>query len=302
MITLLTGENSFEIDRELQRIIKGFSGTAERVETDQLEVSRLPDLFQGGSLFASERLVIIKGLSDNKPVWASLVDWLAKIPNEIHIVFVEPKPDKRTATYKKLAAAATLKDYKPFSDRDTGMAEKWAVEEAARQGFALTKQAAQQLVTRVGVGQWALFHALHKLAVVDPITEATITEVIDASPTENVFGLFEAALRGDIKKVKAMIDILQVSEDPFMVFGLLSGQAFQLAALAVANQPAADVAKDIGAHPFVLSKLAPSAKKLGRPGARRIIAIMAEVDDAIKTSTDSPWLLLERALVKIAAL
>ena len=105
----------------------------------------------------------------------------------------------------------------------------------------------------------------------------------------------------DAAKVKAMLETLELGEDPFRLFGLLAGQAFQLAALAVSEKPDGEVAKDFGAHPFALSKLAPHAKKLGRAGARQVVAAFAEADEAMKTGGE-PWLLTERALVKVAQL
>ena len=100
MITLLIGENSFEIQRALDDIIADFDGNVEKIEGSELQVSQLPDIFMGGSLFADKRLVVIRNLSENKSVWPVLGDWTDKISDDIHVVLVDAKPDKRTSTYK----------------------------------------------------------------------------------------------------------------------------------------------------------------------------------------------------------
>jgi DNA polymerase-3 subunit delta len=256
----------------------------------------------GATLFASKRLVIIKNLSENKSVWNDFTDWLPRISDDVQVVLVEAKPDKRTKTYKELQKAATIKESTLWSDRDTTKAEQWVTNEATRLGFSLDKKSAHKLIERVGVDQWLLAQALEKLAVVDTVTPEVIEDLIEANPLENVFMLFESALKSDAPKIKKMLTTLEVTEDAYRLLGLLSGQAVQLAVLAISDKPSAEVAKDMGVHPYALSKLAPAAKKLGRSGAKKVIAAFAEADTAAKTSAADPWLLVERALIKVACL
>lgn len=302
MITLLTGENSFEIERALRKIIASFNGTAERIDGSTLDIKQIPDLLMGATLFADKRLVIIKNLSENSSVWADFGDWIARVSDDISLILVEPKPDKRTKTYKALLKVADTKEFPVWGERDTMKAETWVVSEAKTLGFTLDKRNAAILVARVGVDQWALYQALEKLAVAGDITPAVIENLIDANPTENVFHLFDAALSGNTVKVRQMVGTLELGEDPYRLFGLLSGQAFQLAALVAADKPSSDVAKDIGVHPFALSKLAPYTKKIGIKEIRKIVAAFAEADAGMKTSAFEPWLLIERALMKVAAI
>jgi DNA polymerase III delta subunit len=300
MITLLFGENNFEITRALQQIAASFDGREERVDGTELELKQLPDLLMGATLFAEKRLVIIKNVSENKNVWDALPDWLERVSDDIHLVFVEAKPDKRSRTYKALQKKAEVTEFTPWNERDIAKAEQWTVQEAKQLGFDLDKKSAHTIAMRVGVDQWKLHYALQKLAVVPTVTPEVVEELIEASPTENVFNLLDAALKGDIARVKHMLETLEMTEDPYRLFGLLATQVFQLAVLSVAEAPANEVAKDFGAHPFALSKLTDHVKKLGKSGVRKVAAAMAEADTSLKTSAANPWLLIERALIKIS--
>lgn len=302
MITLLTGENSFELKRALDDVVSVFDGHPEKFDGTQLDISLLPDLLASATLFADKRLIIIHGLSENKVLWDALTDWLPRVSVDTHLVLIEPKPDKRTRTFKELKSGAVVKEFHAWSDRDVVAAETWAMAEAKRQDFVLDKKSAHTLVERAGVDQWSLYHAIEKLAVLDTVTTDAISSIIEAAPTENVFNLLDAALRGDRRKVVQMIDTLQRIQDPYVTFGLLSSQVFQLALLTVSEKPPAQVATDIGAHPYAVGKLSTHAKKLGRTGARKLATIFAEVDTALKSSTVEPWLLIERALIKTASL
>ena len=298
MITILTGENSFAITHELQEIARSFDGTAERFDGSELELRQLPDLLMGVSLFSEKRLVIIRGLSQNKAVWDVFGDWLDKVSDDINLVLVEPKLDKRTRTYKELQKVADIREHKAWTLRDIKLAEKWV--EGRAEGV-LSSQLASFLVARVGVDQWQLSHALDKLSMLDTVTEDTIREVIEAQPSENIFELFETALKGQPARVQEMIETLSLSEDPYQLFGLLSGQAFQLAVIAAARDND-DVGRDLGIHPFVLSRLTRYAKQRGSAGASEIVAAFAAADDAMKTSSIDPWLAIERALLRVASL
>lgn len=301
MITVLTGENSFEIDRALRRIVADFDGEVERIDGAELEARQLPDLLMGATLFADKRLVVVKGVADNKAVWGALGDWLARVSGDIHLVLVDAKPDKRTKTYKDIKTLADIREFGAWSERDLAKAEAWVAHEAGEANIVLDKKSIQALVYRVGPDQWQLHHALQKLAVLEEVTPAVIEDTVEASPSENVFNLLDAALNGDAVKAARMVKVLEHTDDPYMVFGLLSSQAFQLAALAVSDKADNVVAKDIGAHPFALSKLAPHAARLGRGGARRIIEVFAEADDRMKSSSAGPWVIIDQALAKIAA-
>lgn len=301
MITVLTGDNSFEIERALSARMAAFDGAAEKLDGSTLELKQLPDLLMGGTLFASSRLVVIRGLAENKSLWTDFSDWLGRVSDDVRLVLVEAKLDKRTKTYKELKAAADVQEYVAWTERDGAKAEQWVAAEAQTQGLSLDRKSVQLLVSRVGADQWGLYHALQKLSVLEAVTPQVIEEVIELSPTENVFNLFEAALRGNGVQVQTMVATLALHEDPYRLFGLLSGQAFQLAALSVADSDA-NVAKDVGAHPFALSKLAPYAKKYGQTGGKKVIAAFAEADSGMKNSVGEPWLLIERALMKIAQL
>jgi DNA polymerase III delta subunit len=302
VITLLTGENSFENEHVLRDIVSSFDGAVERVDGTELDIKQLPDLLMGISLFANRRLVVIKNLSENKPLWSQFGDWIGRISPDIHLVLVESKPDKRTITYKNLQKEAQIHESKLWTDRDTVAAEQWLMAEAKRLGFELDKKCAQFLVRRVGVDQWLLSQALEKLSVVEGVSPEIIEEIIEPNPTENVFMLFESALKGDAAKVKWMLGTLETTEDAYRLLGLLSGQAVQLAVLTLSDTPSAEVAKDMGVHPYALSKLAPASQKLGRSGAKKIVAAFAEADEAAKSSAADPWLLVERALIKVACL
>lgn len=301
MIYCFVGENSFEISQAVRKLTADFEGTVERFEGGELSLGQLPDLLMGTSLFSDKRLVIIENLSDNKTIWEQFDDWAKRVSDDVTLVLVEAKPDKRTKVYKALQNIAHVQEFKAWSDWDGHRAEAWATEEAKRQKVALTPSLVRKLVERTGPDQWRLFHALEKLAVLDTVTPDIIDQVVEPSRTENVFALYETALKGDHTRLAAMLETLRRSEEPYRVFGLLTSQLLQTLALASTDAPADTVARDLGTKSKALPRLAPVARKLGVKRSQRLVAKAADIDLALKSTSTDPWVLVERLLYDIAA-
>jgi len=299
MITLLTGDNSFERQEALQAIVAGFDGIAERIDGASLELRQLPDLLMGGTLFADKRLVIISDLSSNSSLWQKLPNWLPRLSDDVHLVLVDEKPDKRTVSYKALKEVAHLQDYPAWTDRDYQKAEQWLEARAKTQGLKIDRKTVHHVVSRVGVNQWLLANALETLALLDEITPDIINQSIIANESENIFELFETALTGNREVLRDILRTLELQEDPYATFALISSQAFSLAAVAYADD-AQNPSKDFAIHPFVASKLIRHAKRLGKPGVARIIKKFAQTDADMKISKAEPWLLIERLLFDLA--
>lgn len=299
MITWLVGENSFEIREAVKAIEATFNGVPERVDGAELTLARLPDLLMGMSLFSTERLVIISDISQNSALWEKLPDWLARINDDIHVVFVDTKPDKRTTSYKALKAVANLQEYPVWSDRDAQKAEQWVEARAKAFSVNMDRKAVQHLVTRVGLNQWQLAHAIDTLSLVDTVTTESIDDVIPANLHENIFQLFETALEGKPVQVVAKLKTLSMQEDPYALFALLSSQALTLAAVTYANDTA-NPAKDFAIHPFVASKLVRHGKRLGKNRVGLIVEAFAKTDADMKRSRAEPWLLIERVLLEVS--
>jgi DNA polymerase III delta subunit len=299
MITWLVGENSFEIREVIKALEADFNGTAERFDGSELSLAQLPDLLMGVSLFSTKRLVVITDIAQNSNLWEKLPDWLPRINDDIHVVFVDTKPDKRTTSYKALKAVANLREFPAWTERDTQKAEQWVTERAQQHDIAMDRKAVQYLVQRVGMDQWQLAHALDTLALLDVITIEAIDDVIPPNLSENIFQLFEIALEGKSQQVAQRLDTLALQEYPYALFALLTSQALTLAAVTFADDDA-NPAKDFAMHPFVVSKMVRHGKRLGKTRVGHIVEAFAKTDADMKRSRGEPWLLIERTLLEIA--
>jgi DNA polymerase III delta subunit len=93
-----------------KRAIEQFLGTTnyEIIEGAELDPADLPSIFLGNSLFATNRTILIRDLTTNKPTYEKLPDYL-NTPHQIAIL--ELKLDKRSATYKSLKDQVEFQEF-----------------------------------------------------------------------------------------------------------------------------------------------------------------------------------------------
>lgn len=98
MIRIFHGDDRLKIQQQVKQIL----GTDyEVLGGESLTLSDLDSIFLGVSLFAIDRNILIKDLSESPDCFAKLINYTATTHN---IVIWETKLDKRTAVYKDLAA------------------------------------------------------------------------------------------------------------------------------------------------------------------------------------------------------
>lgn len=302
MISLLYGANGYKKLAELHKITDGVdSHSIERRDGEDLGRKDLLDLFQGVSLFTAEKLVIIRDLSKNKPMWEFFGESLDTIPDETHIVLLETAPDKRTRTFKQLQKKARVIACEELNDNHI---IEWLITEAkARNGTQLDRKLAGYLLRRVGNNQSRLSTELDKIILLEPpLTERSMNEAVEASPEGNAFDLLDAALAKRQAQVRQHIASLRFMEDPYRLFGLLTSQVFTLALVYAGKGVTPDeLAKQASVHPFVARKLAGVTRTMNDQEMVFIANEVAVLDDRLKTSGGDPWDLLEHALLKISA-
>lgn len=304
MVLTLTGQNEFAIKQALGMLVDGFVTKFgphghERIDGETFEPQNLASLLQGASLFAPERLVVLRDAAKNKPLWEALGEWVSKVPAETTLIIVEPAIDKRTKTYKTLKAKS---DFKEFGVPSDGELVQWLQTRAKELGAEIARAEAQYLVERTSRDQWRLSQEIEKLAHHTPVTRQIIDELVEPSPEGTAFELLDAALAGNSGRVVTLVASLRYQEDPYKLFGLLASQVHTLATVAVAGTRSADqVAQDSGLHPFVVRKTVGVAQKLGQKRIQQIVEDAATCDMQLKSTGADPWQLLEITLKKIAS-
>lgn len=304
MIYLLVGENSYKIEQELARLLAGRE-PVERWSGSELDESRLSDIMRGMSLFAAERTVVIKELSEQKELWERLVQWQADMAADTELVMIEQKIDKRTKTYKELAQHARIIVCDHWTDKQRHEAYEWLRALCKQQGVAISRAQIEDMVARAQIpgekpgatyiDQMQLFQAVQALSVLGEVTDEAIAVVLPPAPGQTVFELLEAALARDTAKTGTILAQLHTSLDPYIAFAVIVKQWLQLVSVILAQSQAGS----LPIHPYALGKLQNQARLVTRTDARRVSELAADLDAALKHSELTPWDAVDRLVMAI---
>jgi DNA polymerase III delta subunit len=297
MKILLTGNNDYEIEQKLRQIVVAYKNQITTIDGSSQDID-LHAALLGQDLFSSNRLVIIRNISEDIKNLETLIKLLPSVSEEISVVVVDQKLDKRTKNYKELIKNLEIFEYELLDENDTSRALKWALEEVDNRGIKIDRSVLEEIIHRSGFNQWNIIHAIDKLELIDN-DEFNIDEIVEPAVSENVFHLLETVLSKDLKKLEASLSRLKSLEDPFRLMSLVSSQFVVVLALvhAGANN---NVAKDLGANPYMVSKLTNLSKKISKSESSRVLKILLEGDEDIKNSNNDPWVVLTKTLTKIA--
>lgn len=287
MVYVFCGENSYEIQQRINELADGFDGEVEKIDGSELTLEQLPDLLTGVTLFSSARLIVIKGASQNKPIWTALGEWFER-GIDTNVILVETSLDKRLKTYKWLEKHAKMTMCKELRAPE---AEQWVKQAAAQRSVSMPASLIRFFVDYVGTDQWRLESELNKLQLSGEVpTEAVIKAIVEPTPQATAFELLDAAFRGQQAVFDELFSAVSRREEPHLFFGLLAGQVYAIAAVHFAKGKSTEVvAKDNSLHPFVTQKVAPLARKLTAADIKDMTSRLAGLDANLKSRSVEPW-------------
>ena len=300
MIYLIYGDNDYLKDQEVEKITS--KAGLERRDGETIDEAGLRDILFGLSLFGSNQPVRLSGISQNDVLWPKLPEILAAETGRT-VIFVEPKLDKRTKTYKWLQKNATTSEFTQLTIYQRPQLINWLSQQAKGRGVKLTTSQQGFIVDRLGFDQMRLANFVEQLSLAGEVNDQLLELMLPLAKSENVFELFEASLDGDIAKVQSAIHYLEQTSDidgAFMTMGLLASQAVNLSALVLSRGDNDRVTGDFGVKPFALRGLGKHVRQMDRSRLRQIIDSLHKADTQMRSTSVSPWLLIESALVGIA--
>lgn len=311
MIYLLTGDNSYQIEQHIARLLASVSAVPRRIDGTSLTLANLPELMMGTTLFGAAEPLVIKGLSENSAVWQTFVDWIEKIDDNHLVMLVEPKLDKRTKAYKTLIKKVTVIEAKQWTDRDQTLAAEWLRTRAKSLKLSVSPAQVNDMVRRALVpgdkpgsffiDQMRLHSALSAIGPDTEVTDDMIDAVMPKATRDTIFDLLEVAASGERRHVQSILAELRAREDGSKVFAIIASQWVQLVSVAVSEGPATQLASELGMHPFVIQKLSRLAGRFTRSELRQLTHLCAGIDTGMKHSEIAPWDGVDRFVIEIAA-
>ncbi len=289
MVVVLTGDDSLAIKQRLDEVVAGFVKkygelAVERLDGEEVEAQKIAEAAQSLPLLSPKKLLIIRDLSTNRAAAEKIEQIISSAGETTDIVLHEPSVDKRSGYYKSLKKQPGFEEHAKPKPAEL---PSWLVKQAKAEGGQISPADASYLVQKVGPEPMLLVSELNKLMIYNPkVSRAGIDALVEATPQSRVFDLLDAAFGGRSQRALELYeDQRQQRVEPQAILAMI---AWQLQALAVVKMAAgrtpAEIAKDSGLNPFVVSKSRALAQKISLGELKRLVGEALEIDYKSKTS------------------
>jgi len=306
-LILLYGEEDFLIDECLQAILnhaldegtRGFNlDVVYGSKTDVREVIALASAFP---MMSPRRVVVVKEferLAASDSAREQLAAYLKDPLESTCFVAVSLHPDLRKKPFTDLKKQATMVECKPLYDNKV---PDWIVRRIESMGKHADPDACRMLQAYVGNSLRALQNEIDKLFIFvgqkQEITGDDVAQVVGASKGYTVFELQNAVGRKDLREALTILHaMLQAGQSPQLIIIMLTrflNQLWKLGELKAGRVPDAEIAREVGVHPFFLRQLVEFQRGFGREQIENGYRALLEADATLKSTSRDPAIVLD---------
>lgn len=305
MILFFYGDNDFAMRREVERLREHYikkSGSDMSLEVFDLGEKTLDDLLRAVAivpLFASSRLIIVRGIGRHATKMDKIEQLLKSVPQSTVMVIEERQIDRRSKLFKTLTKlpARNVHQFKSLSPDEVA---RWVVSEVKKRGGQMDSATAKQLCEWIGADQWQLEQEIIKLLNYDRvITGESINLLALPNTNQTIFMLVDAVADQNLPKAFDLYyKLIRDGVADQQILAMLNWYWRNLA-LAYDNSGTA-WASEFGIAPFAAQKAAAAAKRVDKSDIERAYRLIVEADFAIKSGAKNSQAALEDLMYQLA--
>jgi DNA polymerase III subunit delta len=291
MTITLVGENTYLLRKELSKVISDFEQEHGDLAVERFsgEVANFEQIFSAITnppFLTPKKLVAVEDISSVKDINTRFEELLSQSQDQIEVVLVSDKLDKRSALYKYLKKHT---DYKEFANIPANNISGWVKSEVVARGGSIDSQSAQVLVEFVGTNQQKLSNEIDKLLQYNSkISEDSINLLSVKQPSTTMFQLLDALFAKDTKSMMSLYDDQRKQQvEPITILSMVFWQLHILAVVKTApkGKSSEQIAKDAGIHSFVVQKSVNIARKMSLAHLKKFISDVVDLEVKLKTQT-----------------
>jgi DNA polymerase-3 subunit delta len=261
-------------------------------------------------MFAPRRVVLVRGAEQLAAGdWDTLAAWAEDPPESTLLILSATSVNGRwkgVKAFRKHAGVDAI-DFPELRERD---AAGWTARRARHHNLVLGREVPDYLVEAVGTSLQQLELALERIDLFlgdgdapRNVTRSDIEVIVPDVRTRTVFELID--LLADRKLDRAVADFHAMLEHGASAVGTVSMVAMQFRRIwkvreaARARLGASEIARAAGIPPFTVDRYRASARRFDDAELRRILRLVRESDQALKSSRLRDELIVERLFASI---
>lgn len=308
-VHLIEGPNEFLAQRARESVVAQVREELGEVTVTDMAAGEVTDseLLEvlSPSLFGDGRVVVLHHAETAAKSAAELIVQAAVDPGPgIYLVVEHSGGGRNKAVATKLEKIAQVW---PAQDVKRNQLLSWVNEEFQRHGTRVSPDVVHALLEGVGSDLRELATAISQL-VADAEGEVTarlVKTYYSGVAEVSSFDIADWAVSGQgSRAVAAVRRALQLGASPVALAAALSNKVGMIARLygTRGRVDESALAREIGAHPFVIKKTIPVARRWSADAVSRAVIAMADLDAEVKGQGGDPAYAVEAAVQKIARL
>ena len=294
MIYFYYGENIQERDAAVSKLLQEFRAVngdmaIDSIDAETAELADVIDAVTTVPFLAPKRLVVLRYMSTNKELAASIDVIIDRVADSTDMLIIEARLDARGVYMKTLKKRATTVHH--FESVEGNLLQSWLLQDAKAVGVKISPAVAQELIDRVGHNQLLLHNELQKLSLMSPtITSELVRSATHYLPASSVFAMLDAALQGNVARASTLYEEQRIQGvEPQSILGMIAWQ-LHITAIVVASKgkTAEEIAKTAKLNPFVVRKNMALTKKMSKQTITHMLDAAIAADIRIKTGKSKP--------------
>jgi len=239
---------------------------------------------------------------------ARLQEAIKNMGEDVILILVEEKADKRSKLYKAMAAKGCVEEF-PQYDNDDEPA-KWIARRAKAEGSGMDANTAYYLVSEVGRDFMMLDNELMKLVAYTldrgVITKADVDEVCSHQVSTKIFDMVNAMVAHKQEAaLRLYYDLLTLREAPFHILALIERQYNQMLQVKDAlnnNKGTGEICSGMGIQQWQAKRIIDSVRNVKVSTIRKYLEECCKADEAIKTGNLTDMMSVELLIVSCSKL
>mgnify|MGYP000410203615 CR=1 FL=1 len=257
-------------------------------EGDKISVKEIKDMGDTLPFFAEHRLIVV----ENSGFFKSSNDELADY--------------KRNKVYKAVNDIGYISEMK---QQTPAVLEKWIAGLLKAEGKVITRPAAELILNKTGASMDLIRAELDKIISYcgdrNEVTEKDIEDICTTQTVSRIFDMIAAiASKKQQQALELYYDLLTLKEPPMRILYLIVRQfngIFQVQEELNHGRSNADIARTMGAAPFIVNKYAAQAKNFTPSQLKEALADCAQAEEDVKTGRLNEKMAVELIIVKYSA-
>lgn len=309
-VVFLHGDEDFLIDECLQAILnetldegtRGFN--LDVVYGSKVDIKEVLALASAFPMMAERRVVVVREferLATTEAARDQLAAYLKDPLESTCLVAISLHPDLRKKPFTDLRKHATVVECKPLYDSKV---PDWIARRIESLGKTADPEACRLLHAYVGNSLRALQNEIDKLFIFvgerKEIAGDDVAQVVGATKGYTVFELQNAVGRKDLREALTILKaMLQAGQSPQLIIIMLTrflNQLWKLGELKAARTPDAEIAREIGVHPFFLRQLVEFQRAFPSEHIENGYRALLEADATLKSTSRDPTVVLDMAV------